>query len=321
MFFTSADVARTRIAQRADPLWELVLAMHLLRRQSGDLLFTEWRRQAVHALRAAKLGAGLGLMMSLMPHFGYFPDFLNPLDALGGLEPGLEAICRTPKATLRRDLRQLACSRPLVPAARRLADGEPSALIELAGSMRTCYDLIVLPERHRMRAALNHHRQTLINTLATRGVAGMLGSLAPMATWSDGELRIAGHSDQELHLDGRGLLLIPSYFCIRSPITLFDPALPPVLVYPVRLRPDVLPGGGLKALAALVGATRAAVLDTIGTHTALTTTDLARHLGISAPSASEHATILRDAGLVTSHRDRNRMLHHLTQLGHALLDS
>jgi hypothetical protein len=44
MFFTSEDIAKTRIARQSDPLWELVLAMHMLRRQPGDLLFTHWRR-------------------------------------------------------------------------------------------------------------------------------------------------------------------------------------------------------------------------------------------------------------------------------------
>src|SRR2546430_3744573 len=38
--FTTEDVAHTRIAPRADPLWELVLAVHMLRRQPGDELFT-----------------------------------------------------------------------------------------------------------------------------------------------------------------------------------------------------------------------------------------------------------------------------------------
>ena len=33
--------------------------------------------------------------------------------------------------------------------------------------------------------------------------------------------------DFDLHLDGRGLLLIPAFFCVRYPVKLFDPALPP----------------------------------------------------------------------------------------------
>jgi DNA-binding transcriptional ArsR family regulator len=102
---------------------------------------------------------------------------------------------------------------------------------------------------------------------------------------------------------------------------MFDPALPPVLIYPVHRQPDALPGSveaGHAAVAALIGATRAAVLDTIAARTAITTTDLAHHLAISPASASEHTTVLREAGLISSHRDRNRMLHTVTPLGHGL---
>jgi DNA-binding transcriptional ArsR family regulator len=306
-------------------LWELILAAHMLRRQPGDLLFTHWRRQAMATLRAAQLGARLALMFELMPHVGYFPDFLNPFEATRGLEHGLEAIRSTPKATLRRDLRQLACSRPLPPAAQRLAAGEPAALVELTDTMRACYNLTIQPEHRSVRTALDRDRHVRTDALADRGVHGLLNSLHPMVNWSSGELQVPGHRDQELHLNGRGLLLIPAYFCILTPVTMFDPALPPVLIYPVHRQPDVLPGSGDRAahaaLAALIGATRAAVLDAIATRTAITTTDLARRLAISPATASEHTTVLRDAGLITSHRDRNRMLHNVTPLGYALLES
>ncbi|WP_327581651.1 helix-turn-helix domain-containing protein [Nonomuraea sp. NBC_00507] len=145
-----------------------------------------------------------------------------------------------------------------------------------------------------------------------------------MMTWSAGELRIPGHRQQELYLRGRGLLLIPTYFCVGGPLTMFDPDLPPVLIYPVEHGPDALPVSASRAraaLGALIGPTRAAVLNAIGTRDATSTTELARHLGISAASASEHTTVLRQAGLVASHRDRNRMLHLLPELGLAMLDT
>ena len=127
---------------------------------------------------------------------------------------------------------------------------------------------------------------------------------------------------EELHLDGRGLLLIPSYFIVNKPLTMFDPALPPVLVYPVQRPPDALPVRDTakpQALGALIGPTRAAVLQAIGTNPR-TTEELARRAGISAASASEHSGVLRRSGLVESDRDRNRMRHRLTALGLALLD-
>ena len=38
-------------------------------------------------------------------------------------------------------------------------------------------------------------------------------------------------------------------------------------------------------------------------------------------TASEHATVLREAGLIISHRDGNRVRHHPTAIASALLDA
>jgi DNA-binding transcriptional ArsR family regulator len=317
--FTIEDIARTRIAARPDPLWELVLALHMLRRQPGDQQFSLWRGQARKALLG--LGERLHLLLTLVPHVGYFPDFLNPAEALDGLDEGLEAIRSTPRPVLRREIERLAQSRRLPVAAGPIADGEPGALVELTDTMRTCYGLAIGPHHRRVHTALDRDRQLRATALAAHGVRGLFASLEPMVFWSGGELRVPGHRDQELRLDGRGLLLIPAYFCIGYPITLFEPDLPPVLVYPVARHADTLliaaPGSG-GALAALVGGTRAAVLQELRVQH-LNTTELARRLAISAASASEHTTILRNAGLITSQRDRNRVMHRLTPLGYALL--
>ncbi|MFE7633739.1 winged helix-turn-helix domain-containing protein [Kitasatospora sp. NPDC057518] len=50
-----------------------------------------------------------------------------------------------------------------------------------------------------------------------------------------------------------------------------------------------------------------------------TTGDVAAAVRISAASASEHATVLRAAGLVTTLRDRNTAIHTATAAGLTLL--
>jgi DNA-binding transcriptional ArsR family regulator len=322
--FTSDDVARTRLAPAADPLWELVMGLQLLRTHPGDLLFTGWRRRAVAELREAHLGLQLRLLLALTPPVGYFPDFLNPISAGNGLEHGLEVIRSTPRAALAQDVRRLAHSGPLPEAAWEVAAGKPGALVQLTASMRTSYSLMVAPYRRAIDAAFLRDRRLRAAALAAKGVEGLLDSFRPMLIWRSGVLEVPSHRDQVLHLNGRGLLLVPSFFCIRGPITMFDPSLPPVLVYRVpRQHYDLLAMNdrSASALDALLGTTRAAVLETIGGHRAVTTTDLARRLGISSASASEHATVLRKAGIVASQRDRNRMLHQLTALGLELLDA
>ncbi|MGW0577145.1 helix-turn-helix domain-containing protein [Streptomyces sp. NPDC002920] len=49
------------------------------------------------------------------------------------------------------------------------------------------------------------------------------------------------------------------------------------------------------------------------------TSQLARRVGLSIASASEHATVLRRAGLVTTHRTGRTRHHSLTPLGAELL--
>ncbi|MDG4820277.1 winged helix-turn-helix domain-containing protein [Asanoa sp. WMMD1127] len=317
MVFTGDDLARTRIAAAADPLWELALGIQMLRPQRGDALFGGWRRQARAALREADLGPAAALLVALLPNVGYFPDFLTPGAAAGGIDEGLEAVRRTPNAALAREIALLGAARRLPGEARQLAAGEPRTLDQLTAAMRTVWDTIVAPCGRGIDAALAQERQKRVTAMAEHGVDGLLSSLAPTMIWRDGELRIPGHRDQVLHLDGRGIRLIPAYFCVSGPLTLFDPDLPPVLVYPVRPTTAALPGSG-RALDALLGATRAAVLECLHDQDA-TTTELARRLGISAGSASEHAKILRLSGLVTSRRDRNRVLHTLSELGRALV--
>jgi len=90
------------------------------------------------------------------------------------------------------------------------------------------------------------------------------------------------------------------------------------LIYPTTV--DIAAarrGGG--ALQPLMGRTRAAVLAAAGGGA--TTSQLARLLGISIASASDHATVLRNAGLIASGRRRNTMVHTLTPLGAGLVSA
>jgi DNA-binding transcriptional ArsR family regulator len=89
-----------------------------------------------------------------------------------------------------------------------------------------------------------------------------------------------------------------------------------VLVYPARQPEVARPAPG--RVVALLGRTRAGVLHSVRAPS--TTGEIARRLLVSAATASEHMTVLRDAGLVTSQRYANSVLHALTPLGSALLN-
>jgi DNA-binding transcriptional ArsR family regulator len=75
---------------------------------------------------------------------------------------------------------------------------------------------------------------------------------------------------------------------------------------------------GDEALSALVGRTRAAVLLALADNSS-TTGELADRLSVSAAAISQHTGVLRAAGLISTRRNRNMVLHTLNSLGNALL--
>jgi DNA-binding transcriptional ArsR family regulator len=318
--FTAADLACVRMAQGPDPAWETVLSAHLLRKTEGRGAFDVWRRQARVRLRHLP-PRQLRLIRQLAPPFGPTPDFLTPVQAGPDLDSGIETILSTPKHRLRAELSVLEDG-PGV--ARDLFDGTPSAVAELGEALRGYHRAAVAPSWSQIHALVDAERAEGSRGLLDQGVDGLLHSLRPTFRWSPPVLEADYPYDRDLHLNGRGVLLIPSMFCWRTPVTYVDPELPPVLVYPVAPgigwwttpsgTPDTKPGD---ALARLLGATRAAALRVI--EDGCNTAELARRIGVSPPTASQHAAVLREARLIASVRRGNRMLHTLTPLGTGLL--
>ncbi|MFF3020039.1 ArsR/SmtB family transcription factor [Streptomyces sp. NPDC057939] len=74
-----------------------------------------------------------------------------------------------------------------------------------------------------------------------------------------------------------------------------------------------------RALAALLGATRAQVLLLIAIHAKATTNDLVDELSVSAATVSHHTSVLRHSALITTRRDGVSVHHDLTPLGDTLL--
>lgn len=336
--FSSEDIARTRVAPAADEVWELVLSLHLLQGRSRDPVMAGWRRDVAGGIRRESTPGRLRLLLALNPPRGYFPDFLTPYASRYGIEAGLDAVRSTPVNALDRDLTVLASENPLpMPSsAAALARGDVSVLRHLTDSMRTYREMAITPYWQRIQAAVEADRSRRARALLDDGTEGLLASLRPMARWDSGVLEVPDYPvDREVYLGGRGMLLVPSFFCARIPVTLVDPELPPVLVYPVDRLGGLTPApgegtgpaglagtgreNGRAALAALLGRTRAAVLEAVGDG--CSTGEVARRLHISPAAASQHTTVLRNAGLLVSHRDRNTVLHTLTPLGRAMLNA
>ena len=314
--FTPEDLARVRGASRPDPLWEIALSLHRLQTPLGRWAFAEWNRGTRATLAGTRLGTAVRrLLMPVLPRARYFPDFLTPDDSADGLERGLAAIVDTPPDRVSHEVRLLAKFSGAPDWAPGLADR--AAREELVRVLRAYHDAVIAPHHDRMCESLAGERVLLARAGLDAGVGGLLAGLSPAMRWRPPVLHVDYVEDRDLRLDGRGLRLIPSYFCWQLPISLADDTRQPVLVYPVhgtRLPDLACPEASLSAL---LGRTRAAALRTL--VLGATTSELARSLGVSPATATHHTTVLRDAGLIASRRAQNTVLHTLTPLGAAML--
>ncbi|MEU6053159.1 helix-turn-helix domain-containing protein [Streptomyces xanthochromogenes] len=82
-----------------------------------------------------------------------------------------------------------------------------------------------------------------------------------------------------------------------------------------------LPAPGIRALAALLGATRSQVLRQIANRAPATTNEIVAALEVSAATVSHHTGVLSRSGLITTRRDGASVRHTLTSLGRSLLDA
>ncbi|HEY0641285.1 MAG TPA: winged helix-turn-helix domain-containing protein [Pseudonocardiaceae bacterium] len=267
-----------------------------------------------------------GLLRGLVPQRGDFPDFLTPSDGEFGLEAGLEAIMRTPPMRLHEELEFIARKRHLPTWTRDLATGSPVALSAVSHELNAYYDAYLAPFWPVIKAHIDADRALRSRAFLNGGCEGVLASLRPVACWDRPVLEANYPVNWDVHLQGRGLTLVPSYFCWRNPVTLIDQRCPkPVLLYPVdhnlTLTATVSPitGSPGRRLSVLLGRTRSNILLLLAD--AYSTGEIARRFELSAATVSMHTTALREAGLITTRRDGSTALHLLTPLGIALCQS
>jgi DNA-binding transcriptional ArsR family regulator len=188
----------------------------------------------------------------------------------------------------------------------------------LGNAVREFHEDVLVPSGVELERRYGADLALRSRALLQGGVEGLLGGLHPDIEWNAPILTAHGLGPGrtfDIYLEGRGLELYPSSLTSEA-LALDVPGRRPVLIYPTVDLPlaDEL---DVDALADLLGRTRALVLRAL--TTSATTTQLARRTGISLASASEHARVLRNAGLLTTHRTAGTAHHSLTPTAHRLL--
>ncbi|MFE2315894.1 ArsR/SmtB family transcription factor [Streptomyces sp. NPDC059441] len=306
--FTAEDLLQVTFADEPAPMVELTVAIAALQR--SDPLFTLWRQRTLHALPRSTRP-----LLELVPATAKGPLFLDPLSR--GFDDGLDQVLSAPTPFIRTELRRVhAASRRPLPWTRLLADRDREAWQILEHAVRSTHAGILTPSWDRIRAGFDAERAWRVQLLAGQGIRATLASLAPGARWLGTTLEFDSTDDVEITLNGQGITLLPSVFWTGRPLVgRYDQ--PTFLLYPAVTPLPLLDDPTTNALAALLGRTRATILEQLTRPR--TTTDLARQLDLAKSSVSEHTKALRAAHLTTAHRDGKTVWHSCTPMGLGLL--
>ncbi|MFJ2264038.1 ArsR/SmtB family transcription factor [Streptomyces sp. NPDC087844] len=325
--FTSDDLQRIRLAHQPEPMWEVVCSLCRLQSREGEAFFGKWRRHSSAQLSRPDSGLLRAVLRPLVPLGPYIPDFLTPAEPEVHPEGAIDAVLRTSPQRLRHDLTMLSNVTALPSWTVELADGQRTPLNRLGRALHGYFDATLAPVWQDLRGQVDADVLLRVRQLADGGSEALLREL-PTARWEAPVLHFPYPADRDLHLAGRGLRLVPSFFCWRRVLTLVDQALTPTLVYPVQRQAvgllaapaDDTDDPTLSALSALLGRTRASILRSLADAVGKSTSELAWSVGVSLPTSSQQISVLRAAGLIASRRDGKRVLHSATRLGRALVE-
>lgn len=280
IFFSPASLAKVSSAAHLDPMREALCALETFATGGGGPVFHSWRRRVAGERDGRALAE---LARTVRP----FPDLYRILENSSAAGSGNEF--------------------------------RPRVLRDL----ETFHRIAVEPYWGQVSTLLEVDRNARAQIMMSGGVDQLLSTLHPAIRWRPPVLEVPG-TGHDIKLESTGLEIAPSLFLFsRSPILVEQQGdRPLLLLYPIPVPRDrenlwdPAPDGD-QALGALLGRTRAAVLQVL--TTTCTTTEVGELVGISTAAASQHTAVLRAAGLITTLRSLNKVHHTLTPLGGALL--
>ncbi|GAA1259019.1 hypothetical protein GCM10009665_56460 [Kitasatospora nipponensis] len=301
---TTDDLERLRVADVPDFGYELALGGRHLASGAADRRLSAWRHEVARGWHPQHSRLFDLYTDRYLPAF--FDEAARPAPA--PIDPA------SPPAVAH--LRDLARSSALTPFTRGLAEGHTRAADALDRILTSLRTTALDPYRRRITSQVATAAAEALTHATLGGPDGLLRSIHPSVGWDGRHLRLNTLVDSLDSLEGRPLIFQPSALATR--IT-FNPLVDEVIVsYPAAATPltrdpelHVPP----RALQCLLGATRAAALVAVVRTPAMTTGRLAATLGVSPAAASRHASVLRDAGLLTTTRNGQTVHHHPTRLG------
>ncbi|WP_254393025.1 winged helix-turn-helix domain-containing protein [Streptomyces buecherae] len=311
---TAADLARVRFAPRPAPLQELNTALLTLCQPGDALRYGPWRQRLLHRLPDA-----VRPLRDLVPA-ARAPSFLDVF--ADDLREGLAAPRATPGAVVRAELARVYATHPAPPPpwVRDLCRGDADAWRVLRQAQHAAFEAVLRPSWSLVQDLHRAEFTRYAVTAAEAGVGAALCAAVPDSALRADVWELAAHRDADVRPAGRGLTLLPTFHWSGAPLVADLPGQPVYVTYPAG--PGVPPspataGDRAGALSAVLGRARYEALLVLAE--AHTTGQLARRLGLSDATASEHAAALRGAGLITTVRAGRAVRHRRTALGDLLV--
>jgi hypothetical protein len=317
--FSHGDLARIRFA--ISPLGELINSLDALNDPASASIHLPWIRTVLPRLAGLDLGP-LSTLARRRPGM-YRPDFLAPppKTPLPDVHQEIERIRLTDPAQVRWELREAYPHEQLPPELDALQSDPEAATDELADLAAAYWEIALEPHWEAIRDTLEDDIAHRARLLTTAGQLEIFADLHPDVRWQDGTLEVEHPYQQTVKLADRGLMLVPSAFVWPRNGAMFDPPWQPALIYPARGIGNLWAPTrqNPQALADLIGARRATIL--AGLEREASTTTIARRLGASPASISEHLTVLRRAGLLRTRRQGREVLYARTPAANTLLQA
>nr|WP_218853133.1 DUF5937 family protein [Microbacterium immunditiarum] len=312
------DISAIRFG--VSPGHELCHAVRALQRPAEHPLQWGWLRD----VRDRVPHEAFELFAALVRERGYFPDFLTATPTWD-LEPSDEAerLRDVPDDLMRVDLGKVAVRSE--GARRRAVEAMlgdlPRARAMIADAWLELWNALVQPVWPQLERILRADIAVRSRRIATEGLASMVDGLHRTVDWSSDGLRVElGFHSEVLDCRGSGIVLVPSVFGQQGCAVITEPPAQPTLFYPaqgVTERWAADAAARVDALGSLLGPARAGIL--LSSHEWRTTSQVAVDAGLALSTVSHHLTVLRDAGLIASHREGHRVLHLRTPLGEAMV--
>lgn len=310
-------LGQTRFAY--SPLAEVAASLRVLTCDQVGPVLQPWQR----AVNARLDGVDLEILSAAVPPGPYSAHFLflSSSDPRTGIDDQLDRLLQLSDVQLHDDLAEVWEGRPVSAAAAELMSGGRHVRRRLVDAVSAYWRVAIEPYWSQMRAVLDDDVSYRARQVLGGGLYDLLTDLHPEVSIEGGVLHVDKPHLPDLSYDNAKLTLLPSIFVWPKLIIGHGDAGQFEVFYAARgvgrVWEETSDLESADSLGALLGRTRAAILGRLDVP--LSTSQLARELNQSPGTVSEHLSVLRRSGLLTSWRSGRSVLYRRTPLASSIV--